>query len=55
MNSVIDIFRDGIFLLVLLLSGCALPESELSDTSYPEKVTQACAPGARGRSNRQNG
>ena len=47
MNGVIDIFRNGIFLLVFLLSGCALPESELSDTSYPENVTHACAPGAR--------
>ena len=47
MNGVIDVFRSGIFLLVFLLSGCALPESELSDTSYPENVTHACAPGAR--------
>ena len=47
MNCVIDVFRNGIFLLALLFSGCALPESELSDTSYPEKVSHACAPGAR--------
>ena len=47
MSIAIDKIRNGIFLSAILLSGCALPESELSNTSYPEKVTHACAPGAR--------
>ena len=46
MNSVIDKIRNGIFLSALLLSGCELPESELSNTSYTGEVTHTCAPGA---------
>ena len=47
MNSAIGKFRNGVLLSALLLTGCALPESELSNASYPEDVTPACAPGAR--------
>ena len=47
MNSVIDKSRSGLFLSALLLSGCALPESELSNTSYSETATYSCAPGAK--------
>ena len=47
MNSFIDKFQHCLFLSAFLLSACALPESELSDTSYPENITHACAPGAR--------
>ena len=47
MNGIIGKIRNGIFLSVFFLSGCALPESELSNTSYPQKVTHACAPDTR--------
>lgn len=47
MNGGIDKFRNSVFLLAVLLSGCALPESELSNTIYPEAATYSCAPGAR--------
>ena len=47
MNPVIDKIRNGIFLSAFLLSGCALPESELSNASYPEGATPACAPDAK--------
>ncbi len=47
MNSVIDKFRKGVFLAACLLAGCALPESELSNTSYGENVAHACAPGTK--------
>ena len=34
-------------LSALALSGCSLPESELSVASYPEQATLVCAPGTR--------
>ncbi len=46
MNSVIDKFRNGVLLSAFLLSGCALPESELSNTSYSGEMTYTCAAGA---------
>ena len=36
-----------ILLSIALLSGCALPESELSNTSYPEKALYTCTPGSK--------
>ena len=47
MNPVIGKIRNGIFLSAFLLSACALPESELSNASYPEGATPACAPDAK--------
>ena len=46
MSGIIDKLN-GVFLSACLLAGCALPESELSNTSYPENVTHTCAPAAR--------
>ncbi|MDE0512583.1 MAG: poly(3-hydroxybutyrate) depolymerase [Gammaproteobacteria bacterium] len=36
-----------ILLSAVMLTGCSLPESDLSDTSYPEQATYVCAPGTR--------
>lgn len=46
MGSIIDRLN-GVFLSACLLAGCALPESELSSTSYPENIPHACAPGTK--------
>ena len=39
--------RHGWLLSVVLLAGCALPESELAETSYAAQTSHACAPGAK--------
>ena len=44
MDSVIRKFRNCIFLLVVAPYSCTLPESELSNTRYPEKSIHACGP-----------
>ena len=36
-----------LLLYVVMLTGCALPESELSNTFYSGEVTYTCAPGAK--------